>query len=178
VDRAKEDVVAEMFRSGSLVLATVATGLMAGLYFAFSCAVMPGLGQTDARTFVAAMQRINVAILNGWFAAAFGGALLLTGVAAALHFGADVRAALPWILAALVLYAATLVLTIGINVPLNDQLVAAGDPDGIADLAAVRAAFEGRWVRWNLVRTLLGVAAFGSLAWALVVHGRSVAGGS
>ncbi|MER6824390.1 DUF1772 domain-containing protein, partial [Streptosporangium sp. NPDC000563] len=33
--------------------------------------------------------------------------------------------------------------------------------------------FEAAWVRWNLVRTLACVAAFGCLTWALVVYGRT-----
>jgi uncharacterized membrane protein len=47
-----------------LVAATVTMGLIAGLFYAYACSVMLGLRQTDARTFVYAMQRINVAILN------------------------------------------------------------------------------------------------------------------
>ncbi len=35
------------------------------------------------------MQRINGAILNVWFAASFGGALVLTAIAAALTLGVD-----------------------------------------------------------------------------------------
>lgn len=73
---------------------------------------------------------------------------------------------LPWAVAALVLYLATFVVTIGVHVPLNDGLKAAGDPDRIADLAAVRERFdEARWVRWNLARAVASTAAFGCLAW-------------
>jgi Anthrone oxygenase len=56
---------------------------------------------------------------------------------------------------------------------LNDDLKAAGDPDRIADLAAVRDAFhETRWVAWNIVRAVATTAAFVCLTWALVLHGR------
>ena len=80
---------------------------------------------------------------------------------------------LPWAVAALVLYLAVFVVTVGINVPLNDGIKAAGDPDRIADLAAVRERFdEARWVRWNLARALASTAAFGCLTWALVLYGR------
>jgi uncharacterized membrane protein len=67
------------------------------------------------------------------------------------------------------------VITMAVNVPLNDAIKAAGDPDRIGDLAAVRERFdETRWAAWNLVRVATSVAAFGCLAWALVVHGRSL----
>jgi hypothetical protein len=64
-----------------------------------------------------------------------------------------------------------------VNVPLNDDIKAAGDPDRIADLGAVRDAFhETRWVAWNVVRTILNTVAFGCLLWALVLHGRATGG--
>jgi uncharacterized membrane protein len=154
-------------RSLVLLAATLATGLMAGLYFAFSVAVMPGLGASDDRTFIEAVQRVNVAILNGWFSLAFGGALVLGAIAAALHWRGDGRPALPWIIAGVALYAASLVVTMGFNVPLNDKLAAAGDPARIPDPAAVREQFESAWLRWNVARVLTTTAALGCLAWAL-----------
>jgi uncharacterized membrane protein len=91
-----------------------------------------------------------------------------------LHVPADRRSVLPWIAVALILYLVVFVITIGVNVPLNDAIKAAGDPDRIADLAMVRERFdEARWVRWNNVRTLASTAAFGCLAWALVLFGRA-----
>jgi uncharacterized membrane protein len=61
-----------------------------------------------------------------------------------------------------------------ITVPLNDGIKAAGDPDRLADLAAVRQrSNEARWTSWNLVRVVTSTTAFGLLAWALVLLGRS-----
>jgi len=162
----------ELLRNGSLIAATATVGLMAGIYYAYACSVMPGLRATDDRTFISTMQSINDAILNGWFFLVFIGALLMTGLAGAAQFGAGRHPALPWIIAAFVLYGLTIVTTGAVNVPLNDKLKAAGDPSQIPDLAAVRAHFETTWVRWNLVRTAGSVAAFGCLTWALVLQGR------
>lgn len=156
-------------RSLVLLAATLATGLMAGLYFAFSVAVMPGLGRAGDRTLVEAMQRINVAILNGWFTLAFGGALVLGVAAAVLHRGGAGRPALPWIIAGVALYAVSLLVTMGFSVPLNDRLADAGDPGRIHDVAAARAHFESAWVHWNAARTLACTAALGCLAWAMRV---------
>jgi uncharacterized membrane protein len=152
-----------------LVAATVTTGLIAGLFYAYACSVMLGLRQTDARTFVYAMQRINVAILNVWFLVCFLGALVLTVLAVALQIGQERRSTLPWTVAALILYLVVLGVTGRVNVPLNNELAAAGDVDRIVDLAAVRARFEDRWVRWNVVRAVASTAAFGCLAVALAV---------
>lgn len=163
----------DQFRFAALGAATLAMGLIAGLFYSFSCAVMLGLGRAGDRTFVEAMQRINVAILNGWFFLSFAGALLLTALASLLHLQAPWRGVLVWIVAALVLYVVVLVVTMAVNVPLNDRLAAGGsDAPG-----ALRVAFEAPWLRWNLVRTLASTAAFGCLTWALVLTGRVSAAG-
>jgi uncharacterized membrane protein len=162
-------------RAMSLIAATMSMGLMAGVFGLYAHTIMPGLGRTDDRIFVGAFQAIDRAIINPWFlAGGFVGALVFTALAAVLHVPADRRSVLPWIAVALILYLVVFVITIGVNVPLNDAIKAAGDPDRIADLAMVRERFdEARWVRWNNVRTLASTAAFGCLAWALVLFGRA-----
>ncbi|MCM2423417.1 anthrone oxygenase family protein [Streptomyces sp. RKAG293] len=164
------------FRTVALVAATLTTGLIAGLYYGFACAVMPGLRRTGDRTFVDAMRWINVRILNGWFALGFGGSLVLTVLAGALHLPGDAPdGPLPWIGGAAALYVLTLVSTFAVNIPLNDELAAAGDPGsaGASALAAVRERFETRWVRWNLLRAVAATGALGCLIWALVLYGRA-----
>jgi uncharacterized membrane protein len=153
-----------------LVAATMSVGLMAGV-FGLYAHIMPGLGRTDDRTFVGAFQSIDRAVINPLFLATFLGALAFTALAAALHLGNGGR--LAWAVAALVLYLAVFIITIRVNVPLNDEIKAAGDPEQIADLAFVRERFdEARWIRWNVVRALATTAAFGCLAWTLVLYGR------
>src|SRR2546421_9992734 len=162
----------DFIRGAALVAATLTMGLMAGVFGLYSHTIMPGLRKTDNRTFVGAFQAIDRAIVNPWFMPAFVGALLFTGLGAALCLGARFRAVLPWIVVAFALYLIAFVLTVAVNVPLNDAIKAAGAPDRIADLAAVRERFgEARWAAFNLVRTVTSTAAFGSLLWALVVYG-------
>jgi uncharacterized membrane protein len=60
-------------------------------------------------------------------------------------------------------------ITIGVNVPLNDALAAAGPPERITDLAAVREKFEAAWVRWNIARAAAATAAFACLTVALAL---------
>jgi uncharacterized membrane protein len=162
----------DFLRGAALITATLTMGLMAGVFGLYSHTIMPGLRRTDDRTFVGAFQAMDRAIINPWFMPAFIGALLLTGLGAVLCLGARYRAALPWLVAAFVLYLIAFVLTMAINVPLNDAMKAAGAPDRIADLAAVRANFdEAKWAAANLVRTVTSTVAFGCLLWALVVYG-------
>jgi uncharacterized membrane protein len=153
--------------------ALVAMGLMTGMFFAFDVSVMPGLADVDDRTFVASMQRINKATLNPVFYLVFMGASLVTPVAAVIEWRAERRGAAAWVIAALIFYGIAFMVTMAINVPLNEELVGAGDPATMADLAAVREDFENPWVAWNIVRTGTSTIALACLGRALVLHGRS-----
>jgi uncharacterized membrane protein len=155
--------------------AALATGLLAGLFYAYACSVMPGLARTDDPAFVEAMQQINEAILNPVFALSFFGAPVLTAAAAVLAWRSGSGEATRWIVAALALSVAAFVVTIGLNVPLNDDLAIAGDPSRVADLARVRDRFEDRWVACNIVRTVASTAALACLVRALVLHGQLTA---
>jgi uncharacterized membrane protein len=161
----------EVVQGVSLIAAILTMGLMAGVFSLYSHAIMPGLRKTDDRTFVGAFQAIDTAIINPWFLPMFFGALVLSVIAAALNLGEG--SVLPWTIAALVLYLLSFVITVRINVPLNNAIKAAGDPDEIADLAGVRSRFdEDRWTRMNHVRAVATTIALGCLAWALVEYGR------
>jgi uncharacterized membrane protein len=147
-------------RGPLLVVATVVAGLQAGTYFTWATGVMPGLARVDDRTFVHAMQQMNVAIVNPLFLATFIGAPVLAGAAVALG-GSHSRG---WAIAATALTIGTVAITAAGNVPLNDALQAAGGIDRITDLAAVRADFESRWVALNIARCLTSAGALACLA--------------
>jgi uncharacterized membrane protein len=149
----------------------VATGLVAGLYFFSSNAVMPALTAADDRTLVDAMQQMIDKIENPAFFLTFLGAPVLAAVAL-VQARTSPRVA-GWIGAGLAFYAVMVVVTFAVHVPLNDDLKEAGDPDRIENLAAVRDDFVTPWVAWDIVRTLATTAAFASLTWALVLRGRT-----
>lgn len=159
-------------RVAALIAAILAAALQAGVYFAFSVSVMPGLALGDDRTIVAAMQQMNVAIYNPWFMVTFVGAPLLAASASVLSLGGANRPVLLWAVLGFVFAAITVLITAAVNVPLLNALDAAGDPDQIADLAGVRAAFEAVWTRWNTVRAVTSTLGVGALALALLAHGR------
>ena len=147
-----------------MTAATVALAGIGGLYYSYACSVMPGLRATDDATFVSAMSRINAAIQNPVFALSFFGAFFaLTGAAAyswVNGLGSALPAALAW-----AFYTATLVITIGVNIPLNNWLRQAARS---GQAAAARKSFEHRWTFWNIHRTWLSLAALVALsaAWA------------
>lgn len=150
-------------RIAVLLAATLTSGMMAGLFYAYSISVMPALHRAGAPVFVEVMQRINTVITNGWFMFCFAGALVFGAIAAVIHGVNGPSAVFVPTLIGVVLYAGQLVLTFTLHIPLNNALDAAGDTDP----AATRQAFETRWVRWNHARTLLCTGSFASLCWAL-----------
>jgi uncharacterized membrane protein len=163
----------DFIRYASLIAATVTTGIMAGVFQLYAYTIMPGLGRLDDRTFIGAFQAMDKAIINPLFMINFLGALVFTGLAAAL-LRTKVPSAWPWIAAAFILYLLVFIITIAINVPMNDALKAAGEPDRIKNLGEVRHTFnEAKWASWNIVRAILTMISFGCLIWALVLAGRS-----
>lgn len=152
--------------------AAVAMGLLAGLFYAFACAIVPGLHASADRTVVEAMQNVNKGIENPVFFATFLGAPALAVWALVAERRRGSPAGVRWVVAALVLYGVCFLVTMGANIPLNETLANAGDPAHIADIAKVRDDFEAPWVAWNVVRTVAVVAAFGCLTRAVFLRRR------
>lgn len=147
-------------------LAALGSGLVAGVFLAFSSFVMKALAKLPPPQGIAAMQSINVVVVNPLFMA------LLFGTAAgclALAIQAGLRWNDPgagWRLAAAVVYLVGVIgVTIAFNVPRNDAL-ATLDPTS-ADAANVWATFVSSWTAWNHVRTIASLAAAGLLILAL-----------
>jgi len=144
-----------------LALATVSTGLVAGVYYGFSVAVNPGLARLPAPAYIAAMQAINEVIVNPVFAASFFGAPLLLPLAAVLHAGRPHSWRFRLLVAASGIFlVGSLGVTVVGNIPLNDTLaafpVATATP---AQAVAARARFAAPWNRWHTVRALASTLA-------------------
>jgi len=151
--------------SAVLVAATITSGLTAGLLYGFACAVMPGLRQVDDRAFVMVMQSINRRIVNPVFLVTFIGTPVLAVGALVVVAAGPGRWAVVGAVACSLL---TIIITAAANVPLNNTIDAAGDPDRNPDPRSVRRNFENRWVRWNIARSVTSTGAIALLAVALV----------
>lgn len=156
-----------------LIASTVLMGLIAGVYYCFTCAIMPALAGADDRAFIDFLQRVNAKIENPVFFLSFYGAFLAPLAAAIMQRRRGGGPIGRWIVAALALYTLSAISTIAFNIPLNNDLDDAGPASAIADPAAVRADFEDPWIAWNIVRTLLSTAAIGAMAYAVLLRGRA-----
>lgn len=148
------------------IAASVGSGVIGGLLFAFSTSVMRALGRQPVAHAIATMQAINVVILNPVFLLAFMGTAvvcLLTLVAAWLTWD---RPGALWLLAGSALYlVGAFGITAAINVPLNDQLaVVTADA---SDAEQQWVSYSSKWTVWNHVRAAAAIAAAGSFAMAL-----------
>lgn len=145
-----------------VALAALGSALMAGFFFAFSAVTMQALGRISSERGIAAMQSINVVVLNPWFFTAFFGTAAICVVLAAYSMLDWESPRSNYLLAASVAYLVGVILvTIVRNVPLNNAL-AAVEP-GSAQGDEVWARYLSVWTAWNHVRTvapLLAAALF------------------
>jgi uncharacterized membrane protein len=142
----------------AIILAALFCGLVAGIFFAFSSAVMRSLELQPGMAGMMTMQTINVVVFNPWFGSAFSltPAFCVMAMNAALVYRRD--PASPYALAGGALFlVGTLYVTVLCNVPRNDALAAVSPTSGAA--ASVWAAYLREWTFWNTVRTAAPFAA-------------------
>ena len=150
-----------------LLATAVATALIAGLFYAYSCSVNPGLGALSDKEYLTAMQSINKAIQNPLFALSFMGTLLLLPISTYLNYQPGFSGSSGWLLAATGLY------TIGVfgitvfgNVPLNEALAQLNLPSlSVEELSQQRVKFE---IPWNQLHFLRTIASIVSLIFVLI----------
>jgi len=77
-----------------IVLATaiLLTGIMAGIFFTWSNAVMPGIGKLDDLEFLQGLKSMNRVILNNAFMAIFGGAMIAVFLLPVFNFSSFPKA--------------------------------------------------------------------------------------
>jgi uncharacterized membrane protein len=148
------------------ILAALGSGLVAGIFFAFSAFLMSALSRLPPHQGVAAMQSINVAVLNPWFFAVFFGtaAACVILVVFALFNWKGLGAIYPLAGSVVYLLGSTLV-TMVFNVPLN-QALAVVEPAS-AEGAALWTRYLSTWTAWNHVRAAASVLAAASFIVAL-----------
>ena len=131
--------------------AAIGSGIVGGIFYAFSSFVMAALARIPPAQGVAAMKSINVSVINASFMIAFLGTgvlCLVLGVGALVLWNEPgSRIAL---IASVVYLAGNIGVTMVFNVPLNDQLAAAADP---AKAVEFWPHYLSAWNVWNDIRT-------------------------
>lgn len=146
--------------------AAVLSGVMGGIFYAFSSAVMPAFGRISAPNGITAMQAINVAVINPVFMLAFLGPAFLSAlllVATILGMG-DLRTG--WTVTGSLLYlVGCIAITGAFNIPRNNALerVSPESHDG----ATYWSRYLAEWTAWNHVRTVACLAAMACFILAL-----------
>ncbi|MGI8644629.1 MAG: DUF1772 domain-containing protein [Thermomicrobiales bacterium] len=161
--------MADDLKFGVTFAAALGCGMIGGVFFAFSSFVMAGLSRLPPEQGIAAMQSINVTVINRWFMGVFVG----TGLACLLLaigslFQLRETAARLRLLGCLVYLLGSIVVTIGFNVPRNDVLAAVEAPS--AEGAAEWAQYVPGWTDWNTVRAIASVVAAALLFAALLAE--------
>lgn len=145
---------------GAAFVSLLLSGAIFGFFYAWICSTMWGLDAADPRVAMAAMQAMNASVRNAVFAPAFfgtGPVLLLTAVLA-LRAGGKGAAGL-FGLAGVVYVLGGTVLTMAVNVPMNEALGALPVPESVEEAARIWADYSPRWQVFNTVRTVAsGVA--------------------
>ncbi len=144
------------------LFAALGCGLMAGVFFAFSAFVMKALARLPAAGGIAAMQFINVAVINPLFLGVFIGTGAVCAVAVIVSLTQWDKTGAVYLLVGGALYLiGSFLVTIVFNVPLNNSLAAVAPAD--PDREQQWAGYLDRWTTWNHVRTAAALAAAAAL---------------
>jgi uncharacterized membrane protein len=133
-------------------LAALGSGLMAGVFFAFSNFVMAALARLAPPEGIRAMQAINITVLNRLFLSTFMGTGVISIAAMAMALLRWDAASLHVLLGGAVYLLGSILGTMRGNVPLNNVL-AALDAEAL-DSAGRWSDYVRDWTRWNHVRTI------------------------
>jgi uncharacterized membrane protein len=140
--------------------AVMASGLLAGVFFAFETAVNPALHRLPDMGYLSAMQHINRIIQNPAFLLVFMLPVLLLPLSAWQHWG-KLPTASYWMASSGLYLVAVFGVTVFFNVPLN-ELLGQFDLSNAAptELQTMRERYEMPWNRWHTIRTWAATAAF------------------
>lgn len=147
--------------------AVLGSGLVAGVFFAFSAFVMKALAQLPSEQGMRAMQSINVVVLNRLFLTVFMGTALVCLVLLVLSIMNWRDPKSVYLLFGCLFYLlGSFLVTSVFNVPLNDSLASLDVKDTVS--VSIWKEYVSQWTAWNHVRTVASIAALASFFFALV----------
>ena len=136
------------------------SGAIFGFFYAWICSTMWGLDATDPGTAIAAMQAMNASVRNAVFAPAFFGTPFVMWLAALMAWKIrNTPASLAFAAGGLVYAGGGMLLTMIVNVPMNEALAEIMVPTDIESARAIWTAYSSDWQVYNVIRTVFsGIA--------------------
>ena len=151
-------------------VAALACGLMGGFFFAFSVCVMRALASLPASAGIAAMQSINIVVINPLFLSVFLGTGALSVALSVFSLLRSEQPGATYTLIGSLLYlVGSVLVTFVFNVPRNNVLAALEPSE--AEAASIWTDYVKIWTAWNHVRTISALAAALSFSIALYYSG-------
>lgn len=149
------------------------SGAIFGFFYAWVCSTMWGLDAADPRVAIAAMQAMNDSVRNVVFFPVFFLTPVALGIAAALAYR-ERRATSAALLAiaALTYLFGGLILTMMLNVPMNEELARVAIPAGEAEARAIWQEYSSRWQVYNQARTVASGTTLGLVGVAMLMMHR------
>lgn len=157
-----------------LIAALLCSGSIFGFFYAWVCSTMWGLDAADPRVAIEAMQAMNASVRNAVFFPAF----FLTPIVIAFA-GMQLRrtgrrpSAIRFFSAAGLYLVGGLVLTMSINVPMNEELAQIVVPATMEDAAVIWQDYSGRWQVANIARTVVSAVSLALVGAGLISLDRS-----
>ncbi len=149
------------------ILLIVMTGLMAGIYFAFSVFIMKSLAELPVIQAAKAMNKINNVIVNTLFLPVFfGSTLWCAGLIVWSIADWQTGSSLLVVVAALVYIFGMFIVTAFGNVPMNNKLQ--GCESNEALLVAYWSKYQHSWTQLNHIRTISCIASCAILVASLI----------
>lgn len=132
-----------------------------GFFYAWVCSTMWGLDAADPRIAIQAMQAMNASVRNAVFAPAFFGTPLVLAATAALLWARNHKTSAKLFgLSGMVYFCFGLILTMAVNVPMNEALALIPVPEDLEAAKAIWQDYSKPWQVWNQARTAASGLAF------------------
>lgn len=153
------------------LLALLCTGALFGFFFTMSVSIMPGLDLAEPYSALVANQAIGNATQQSLFAVALLGTPITLIILLVLMWRAKLRDEGSWISGAMLAFIAMMVVTLTLNVPLNQILDALPLSEAIENPGDLWLSYSVDWQKWNWLRVLFSGLSVLALGRAMLLHG-------
>lgn len=138
------------------LLSLLSSGAIFGFFYAWVCSTMWGLDAANPALAIGAMQAMNASVRNVVFAPAFFGTPFILIATAMLAWFARMKAAsLIFAIAGLLYLSGGIILTMTVNVPMNEALAIVTIPQNAGEAQRIWENYSGPWQFWNMIRTFV-----------------------